>query len=415
MPRKPRRDTWRQVNGRWVRSLGSRGARIRLFENAKGQYYRDVWIAGRGISRRSLYTSDRTEADRLGTLLLASLLRHEEVAADGVVTLGYLWERYSTESPAFLDNTRRTRKEDEGHVDVLLAFFGDGCDVRNLTEADAAAFTAARLKGGIVLKDGEKSRAVRARSPEVEVRILKTMLKWATTIRIRSGQRLLASNPLAGVRGTREANPRRPVATWERFQALRIAMQELAALVSESPSKHQRWVRMELALVLAEATGRRLGSIRQLAWSDFDFEAATICWRAETDKKRKEWLVPVPQVLLEEVKRFRVKLGGAFGGLVFPSPTDPTRALGRDVFQHALADAVTHAKLPKLEGGGWHSLRRKWASERKHYPQADVLAAGGWSRKSASVLTECYQFADNETMLAVMSEPRKVSERAAGT
>lgn len=96
MPRKPRRDTWRQVNGRWVRSLGSRGARIRLFENTKGQYYRDVWIAGRGISRRSLYTSDRTEADHLGTLLLASLLRHEELAADVVVTLGYLWERYST-------------------------------------------------------------------------------------------------------------------------------------------------------------------------------------------------------------------------------------------------------------------------------------------------------------------------------
>jgi hypothetical protein len=55
-------------------------------------------------------------------------------------------------------------------------------------------------------------------------------------------------------------------------------------------------------------------------------------------------------------------------------------------------------------------------------PSADALvarrftrAAGGWSPKSASILTECYQFADSETMLAVMSEPRKLSERAAGT
>jgi hypothetical protein len=44
-----------------------------------------------------------------------------------------------------------------------------------------------------------------------------------------------------------------------------------------------------------------------------------------------------------------------------------------------------------------------------------TLAAGGWSPKSAGVLTGCYQFPDNETMLAVMSEPRKVSERATGT
>ena len=157
---------------------------------------------------------------------------------------------------------------------------------------------------------------------------------------------------------------------------------------------------------------RRLGAIRQLAWSDFDFGAATIRWRAEADKKRKEWVVPMPPALLEEVQRFRAKLGGAFGGLVFPSPADPTRPLGREVFQHALIDAETHAKLPKLDGGAWHCWRRKWASERKHLPLVDVAAAGGW--KDTQTLVDCYQHADRDTMLAVMSEPRKVSERAAG-
>jgi len=170
---------------------------------------------------------------------------------------------------------------------------------------------------------------------------------------------------------------------------------------------------MELALVLGEATGRRIGSIRQLAWQDFDFEAATILWRAETDKKRKEWVVPMPPALLEEVKRFRVKLGGAFGGLVFPAARDPTKPLGREVFQHARSEASKHAELPKLPGGGWHALRRKWASERKHLPLVDVAAAGGW--KDTQTLVNCYQHADRETMLAVMSEPRKVSDRAVGT
>jgi integrase len=413
MPRKPRRDTWRQVNGRWTRSLGSRGTRIRLFEKRNGVYFRDVWLSGRGKNRKSLGTRDRAEADRLGSQLLAALLRHEETAASGTLTLRHLWERYSQESPAFLDNTPRTRKEEEAHVEILVAHFGADCDVRSLTEADAVAFAAKRLKGGICLSGGEVSRAVRARSPEVELRILRTMLRWATTVRVRGGQRLLSTNPLAGVRGVREVNPKRPVATWERFEATRAAMRELAEINAANPARYQKWVRMELALVLAEATGRRLGSIRQLAWSDFDFAAATIHWRAESDKKRKEWLVPMPAALLEEVRRFRARLGGAFGGLVFPSAADPSRPLGREVFQHALICAELHAKLPKLDGGAWHALRRKWASERKHLPLVDVAAAGGW--KDTQTLVNCYQHADRDTMLAVMSEPRKVSERATGT
>jgi site-specific recombinase XerD len=410
MPRKSPRDAWRRAkNGRWVRSLGSRGARIRLFENSKGVYYRDVWITGRGQSRKCLGTSDRAEADRLASELLAALLRQEETLNSGVLTLKHLWERYSKDSPDFLDNTPRTRTEDEYHVQVLMDYFGEQAEVKNLTEHDVRAFAAKRLAGGILLESGEKSQAVGERTPEVEIRILKTMCRWATTVRVRGGQRLLVVNPLAGVKGRkRETEPHRPVATWERFQALRIAMQELA-----EQTGNQRWVRIEFALVLAEATGRRIGSIRQLAWTDFDFDASTIRWRAASDKKRKAWLVPMPPTFVEEVKRFRLKLGGAFGGLVFPAPTDPTKPLGREIFQHALADAATHAKLPT--GGAWHSFRRKWASERKHHPQADVLAAGGWSPKSAAILTECYQFADDDAMLAVMSEPLKRSEKATGT
>lgn len=135
-------------------------------------------------------------------------------------------------------------------------------------------------------------------------------------------------------------------------------------------SGNQRWVRMELALVLAEATGRRIGSIRQLTWTDFDFNARKVCWRAEADKKRKAGLVPMSQEFFEELKSFRVNLGGAFGGLLFPSPANSTRPVGREVFQHALSDATTHAKLPAV--GGWHAFRRKWAQERKHHPLADV-------------------------------------------
>ncbi len=57
---------------------------------------------------------------------------------------------------------------------------------------------------------------------------------------------------------------------------------------SSKEIERNRWIKMELALVLAEATGRRLGSIRQLRWEDIDLDHAQICWRADADKKGRE-------------------------------------------------------------------------------------------------------------------------------
>ncbi|MCR4342232.1 MAG: hypothetical protein NUW01_20335 [Gemmatimonadaceae bacterium] len=83
------------------------------------------------------------------------------------------------------------------------------------------------------------------------------------------------------------------------------------------------------------------------------------------------------------------------------------------MFDRALLVAERHAGLPKLDGSTWHAYRRKWASERKHLPLPDVAAAGGW--KDTQTLLTCYQAADANTMLTVMSETRKVTDRATGT
>ena len=69
-------------------------------------------------------TSDKSEAERIGKQLLASLLRDEEVTTPAVLTLGDLWGRYKTECVAFLDNSPRSQKEAQGHANVLIGFFG---------------------------------------------------------------------------------------------------------------------------------------------------------------------------------------------------------------------------------------------------------------------------------------------------
>lgn len=50
------------------------------------------------------------------------------------------------------------------------------------------------------------------------------------------------------------------------------------------------------------------------------------------------------------------------------------------------------------------------ATERKHLSLKHVAAAGGW--KDVETLLTCYQQPDPETLLAVMSEPRKLREVA---
>lgn len=121
-------------------------------------------------------------------------------------------------------------------------------------------------------------------------------------------------------------------------------------------------------------------------------------------------VIPVPESLANEVKGFRVKLGGAFGVLVFPSAKDRNVPVSADNLSDWLLKAEMHAKLPKLKGGLWHPLRRAWATSRKHLPVSDVAQVGGW--KDIGTLLRCYTQADNHTMLAVMNEPTKVSEKA---
>ena len=61
----------------------------------------------------------------------------------------------------------------------------------------------------------------------------------------------------------------------------------------------------------------------------------------------------------------------------FPAPGDLTKPVGRYLAAKWLQEAEKLAGLEKLDGSLWQAYRRKWATERKHLPDADVAAAGG--------------------------------------
>jgi hypothetical protein len=65
----------------------------------------------------------------------------------------------------------------------------------------------------------------------------------------------------------------------------------------------------------------------------------------------------------------------------------------------------------KLRDGVWHPYRRKWVTARKHHPDKDVAAAGGW--KTPETLVRCYQQPDEATMLNVVLDAAVIRERKA--
>src|SRR5687767_6001314 len=108
MARQPKRSNWRLVNGRWSRSFGERGTRVRCFQlEVGGTFYRDVYLSSeKGYSRKSMGTKDKREAELLAKQLLAELLRSgTEGSISRPLTLDYLWQRYSRECSMYLDNT----------------------------------------------------------------------------------------------------------------------------------------------------------------------------------------------------------------------------------------------------------------------------------------------------------------------
>jgi hypothetical protein len=115
----------------------------------------------------------------------------------------------------------------------------------------------------------------------------------------------------------------------------------------------------------------------------------------------------LPQVrrALDRILRERPGIGAA---PFSPSPADATKPITRHLADKWLIEAEKLAELEPQEGSLWHAYRRKWATERKHLPDVDVAAAGGW--KTVQTLKTAYQQADAETMLRVVLEGGELRE-----
>jgi hypothetical protein len=123
-------------------------------------------------------TSDRSEADRLGTKLLAALFSGA-APQDGPVQLGKPWDRFQRECREFLDNKPSARADAAMRAKLLVAFFGQDFDVRFFTARDQLEYSRAWQRGGIRVDRERQTRAIRQRSVEADLVLLNQMLSWA--------------------------------------------------------------------------------------------------------------------------------------------------------------------------------------------------------------------------------------------
>ena len=373
----------------WTKSLGERGHRIRLYEKYPGgPIMRSVYIDGKEV-RKSLAHRDKEKATRQGYELLNALLTNENALDEQSLTLGLLSHLY-LESPAHLSKKARTQRDEGRMLRQVVEFFGMARRVETLSESDVKRYTMARRQGDVAPPGAEHGRPVRDRTIEAELEMLLRALRWAVRERKTNGERLLKENPLVGVRLPSEKNPNRPVMAHDVYCRLLEVAERVHPL-------------LKLALIVAEGTGRRLSAWRSLFWDDVDFEAGMIRWRAVNDKKGYEQVVPMSDAVKQALSAAR-KAQKAIGNTpVFPAPKNPATPCSREMMDKWLRRAFQVAELAPPPHGLWHSIRRKWATERKGYPVGDVAAAGGW-RDTQTLLTS-YQQVDAETVRQVVLHP----------
>ena len=403
----------------WKYSVGPYGARVRVQERQPGgPIYVFVWDADTGrCVKRSLrfrvrapdgafipeaVEAAKKKAARLSNRLISS--RSYEISAP---RLGEVARLFISERSQHLKGQYKV--ETERDVELWLRYLGSSFDLSQFGEREWQAFIRQRRAGeidahGRSVSDHGKRREVGNRTIQKSLKVLRLMCRFASGYRRRNGSFLLDFDPTRGLRLPTESDPRRPGCDDYMYQALLTAAEEVRMRVKGSR------VRSHLPdlIVLAGYTGRRIGSILDLRYSDWlpaKGRCGSIKWRADSDKVNRSWETPVSEEVRDTLNRIQARRPGIGDAFLFPAPNS-VGAVRVDVARRWLRRAEEIAGIDHNLGFGWHSFRRMWASKRKHYPVQDVAAAGGWI--DTQTLQRVYQQPDPATIERVVFNDRAI-------
>ena len=366
-----RRDRSSYSAGEWGRN------RVRVFPDRRTGVIQIEWREGGRRLTRSLRHRDwaraKRQADEFAVGFVKAERREEEEAGARPLTLAALFGLYGEEvTPT---KSPQSRTHDRAAMRMFVGLFGKDRDPATLSKRDWDRFIRDRRAG----RAGRSGKPVADRTVQRDLKFLLAVLNWAAQSRDEAGGWLLESNPLRGLKMPTEKNPARVILTDAEYEALLRVSREVD------------W-RFRVALVLGHETGHRIGAIRQLRWSDIDLERGAVLWRKEHEKSGHEHrtpLTPAAVAVLGEARRHSPGIGDV---PVLPAPMDPTRSVSHPQAGAWWKKAERLAGLEPRRGRGWHSLRRKFASDLMDQPLKVLCELGGW--KTAQTVLQCYQRAD---------------------
>ena len=358
--------------GEWGRN------RVRVFPDPRTGVIQIEWRENGRRTTRSLGHRDWTRAK----------LQADEVAAAGPIrprhrrkarpvpkplTLKTLFDIYGKEVTS--TKAQGSQKRDAVCMRMFLRFFGGNRNPATLSQIDWDRFIRERRSG----RTGHSGKPASNTTIAGHLSFLISVLNWATRSRDEQGRLFLQSNPLKGLKKPVEKNPKRVLMTGPEYQALLRVPREVD------------W-RFHVALVLAHETGHRIGAIRQLRWSDIDFEGGSIFWRAEHEKTGYGHVTPATPEAIAVLEEARRRNPRNWDAPVLPHTKDPSKCITHSIAARWWSKAGKLAGLKPKHGRGWHSLRRKFASDLMDQPLKVLCELGGW--KTSQTVLNCYQRAD---------------------
>lgn len=338
-------------------------------------WYEEPIPGQRSRKAKSLGSITLAEAKREAEELASQLRRDGTAPKLNEITLGELFEFYHRERTPL--KSRSAQDHDRRASALFLRCWGQTRLVTSLRPIDWDHYVNVRGSGALA-PAGRSSGPVRARVLEQDMAFIRAVIGWALH------NELIDREPMAGCKIPREKNVNRPMLFEEEYLAMTAVASEV----------HPR---CRIALLLAHETGHRSQAVRLLRWSDIDLAQGRIRWRAEHDKGRREHIVPISKQLLEELRQSFVE-GEDW---LFPSDRIAGEPIGRELMESWWREMEDRAGIPRIKGRGWHSLRRKFATERKQGSLADLAYAGGWN--GTQTLTTVYIQPDEASIREVVS------------
>lgn len=177
----------------------------------------------------SLGHSDKKRAKAWALGQAAKLAKGDEAIRMGKVSLGDVFAAFQKHrSPR---KSIGSQKSDERKVKMWTRVLDGRIDPHGISLGQWERFIAMRGSGQIDARgehvEPEKLRRVRNRAVEADCKWLNWVFNWASKWRMQSGHYLMRENSIRGLEIPTEKNPLRPVATQDRFEAVRAVSDQV--------------------------------------------------------------------------------------------------------------------------------------------------------------------------------------------